>query len=475
LNGLRVGGKVIALPESSKQRLGKLIMTEDLTPLLDQLNDFDPEVRAEALAELQSMDISRKSLKQPHVNMHCHTFHSYNGYGSSPSRLAWEAWAKSWYGIATCDFDVLDSVPEFLEAADKISIRAAAHMETRVFFKEYADQVINSPGEPGIFYFMGSGFTELPAEDSEDAQKIAALKTTAQARNQTVIGLLNSFLGETVIDYAEHILPMTPTGNPTERHIVQALDEQIAATKGSGATAFWADKLGLDSNAVASAQTDTNGFRDLLRSKLMKSGGPAYIQPDPASFPALEDMISLFKSCEAIPTAAWLDGTSEGESNPTEQLECLKAKGVAAVNIIPDRNWNIDDPDERNRKIENFHAYVQAADKLHMPINVGTELNKPGQRWMDEFTAEPMARVAPSLIRGAEIMIGHTRLSRFAGVTYCGAKAEAEFGTNIDLKNRVFAAIGALPPFQPAVVGYLKRMEPEHNYAYMRESIKDRL
>ena len=53
--------------------------------------------------------------------------------------------------------------------------------------------------------------------------------------------------------------------------------------------------------------------------------------------------------------------------------------------------------------------------------------------------------------------------------------AKAEFGTNIELKNRVFAAIGALPPFQPAVVSYLKRQPAEHNYAYMRESIKDRL
>lgn len=449
-------------------------MTDDLTPLLDQLNDFDPDVRSSALDELQALDLSRKSQKQPHVNMHCHTFHSYNGYGASPSRIAWEAWARSWYGAATCDFDVLDAMPEFLDAADRVAIRAAAHLETRVFFSEYGDRVINSPGEPGVFYFMGGGFTSIPDADSEAGQQLAALKAMAQERNQAQVARLNDFLGETVMSF-DDVLAMTPSGNPTERHIVQALDDAIRAEHGDKAAGYWAKKLELDESDVAAKIGDPMGFRDLLRSKLLKAGGPGYMAPDSSTFPSLERVISMIQQCEAIPMAAWLDGMSEGEANPEEQLECLQAKGVAAVNIIPDRNWNYSDPDERTRKVEAFHRYVQAADRLHMPINVGTELNKYGQPWVDDFMAEPVARVAPSLIRGAEIMIGHTRLARFAGVTYNGEKAKAEFGTNIELKNRVFAAIGALPPFQPAVVSYLKRQPAEHNYAYMRESIKDRL
>ena len=30
-------------------------------------------------------------------------------------------------------------------------------------------------------------------------------------------------------------------------------------------------------------------------------------------------------------------------------LDCMAAKGAAALNIIPDRNWNIADPDARAR------------------------------------------------------------------------------------------------------------------------------
>jgi len=32
-------------------------------------------------------------------------------------------------------------------------------------------------------------------------------------------------------------------------------------------------------------------------------------------------------------------------------LECMVAKGAAALNIIPDRNWNIKDPEARETKV----------------------------------------------------------------------------------------------------------------------------
>ena len=56
------------------------------------------------------------------------------------------------------DFDVLDALEEFLGAAKILGLKACAGLETRVFVPEFADKVINSPGEPGISYHMGVGF-----------------------------------------------------------------------------------------------------------------------------------------------------------------------------------------------------------------------------------------------------------------------------------------------------------------------------
>ncbi|MCS7259388.1 MAG: PHP domain-containing protein [Anaerolineae bacterium] len=137
-----------------------------------QLNDFDPHVRATALAALKAMAdqgaISPPPLRDV-VNMHCHTFFSFNAYGYSPSGLAWLAWRQGFRVIGIVDFDVLHGVEEFLTACEALGVRGTAGLETRVFIPQFATREINSPGEPGIAYHMGIGFTssQVPAEAAE--------------------------------------------------------------------------------------------------------------------------------------------------------------------------------------------------------------------------------------------------------------------------------------------------------------------
>ena len=47
-----------------------------------------------------------------------------------------------------------------------LDLKACVGIESRVFVPEFSDQVINSPGEPGISYHMGLGFTttDIPTE-----------------------------------------------------------------------------------------------------------------------------------------------------------------------------------------------------------------------------------------------------------------------------------------------------------------------
>ena len=52
------------------------------------------------------------------TNMHCHTFFSFNGYGLSPTSLAWLAKRHQINLMGIVDFDVLDSTDEFLAACD---------------------------------------------------------------------------------------------------------------------------------------------------------------------------------------------------------------------------------------------------------------------------------------------------------------------------------------------------------------------
>ena len=88
------------------------------------------------------------------VNVHCHTFFSYNSYGYSPSKFAWLGRKAGLAVAGVVDFDVLSGLEEFLDAARKLGLKGCAGMETRVFVPEFADKEINSPGEPGISYHM---------------------------------------------------------------------------------------------------------------------------------------------------------------------------------------------------------------------------------------------------------------------------------------------------------------------------------
>lgn len=445
-----------------------MMNTMDMT---EQLSSFDEASRKKALEVLfdQADGFPAEGRK---LNMHLHTFFSYNGEGWSPSRVAWEAKTRALYSAAVCDFDVLTGCDEFREASDLLQLRGAVGMETRAFFRDYADVEINSPGEPGVYYFMGMGFVQPPAPESQAGRILQNLHDRAQQRNREVIERINAKLDGLQLSYENDVLPLTPAGNATERHIVSAYAKKALETHGQdrrAAANFWSRVADVSVEEVLKLFADDNALADWLRARLIKRGGLGYIQPTEETFPDLDEVITMVRQSRAIPMSAWLDGTSDGESNPREQLECLRAKGVAAVNIIPDRNWNIADPDARERKVQELNRYIRATAEFNMPVNVGTELNKPGQRFVDDFEAEPMKPHFPVFLEGARIMVGHTRLLRYADFGYIDEATAGEFPDPAE-RNRFFARVGALPVPPLKLREKLAAIEPHRAYALIADS-----
>ena len=96
-----------------------------------------------------------------------------------------------------------------------------AGLETRVYVPEFADREINSPGEPGVCYQMGVGFTTGQAS-GKAARILADLRQRAENRNRGLLARVNAHLGPAAIDYEADVLPLTPGGNATERHMLTA-------------------------------------------------------------------------------------------------------------------------------------------------------------------------------------------------------------------------------------------------------------
>ncbi|MFH0796834.1 MAG: hypothetical protein V2A65_07245 [Candidatus Omnitrophota bacterium] len=358
--------------------------------LIRQLDDFDVSQRYSALQSLKAMSDRGEIPVQTNrgwLNLHGHTFFSFSAYGFSPSHFLWEAFCRGLDMAGIVDFDVLDGLEETFTSAEILGIKTEVGFETRVFVGEYADKVINSPGEPGVFYIMGTGFFSQPERGSRAAAILDSLKKRAQARNRLIVERVNGFLTPVTINYKTDVLPLTPKGNATERHILTAYYQRAVELfpgleKRIG---FWAEVLKVPEEELKNKIEQPHSFQELARMKLMKGKGVGYIKPETDTFPLLEEVVEMVQLTGAVPTATFNDGTSAGEKNIEETLAFLKDKGMPLVNIIPERFWNIKDPAEKALKSANLKSLMTAARNLKILVVVGTEMNRYGQPLVDNF------------------------------------------------------------------------------------------
>ncbi|MBI2440685.1 MAG: hypothetical protein HYV35_04860 [Lentisphaerae bacterium] len=442
--------------------------------LVQALDSFNRTERSQALSTLAEHYIAGGPEPGERVNLHIHSFFSYNAKGYSPSRIAWEARRQGLYAVGLCDFDVLDGLEEFLAAGLTLGLRTTVNLETRAFLPEYAQVEINSPGEPGVVYIMGAGFARPPPANTGAATTLARYRQQAAERNSALVARINARLPEIAVDYEMEVKPLSPGLCPTERHIVRAYREKANATfrKTAARLDFWARLMKAKPSEVAAWEKDVPVIEEKIRAALVKRGGLGYEQPSARMFPPVKDFIAWVRECHALPMVTWLDGMAPGEANALELLECLRAQGCCALNIIPERNHHIDDHDLRKIKLRKLAEIVAAAEKLQLPINIGTEMNKDGQPFVDDTGVEALKPYQAVFLRGARLMVGQTLLTRYADFSYVGSAAESEFGNELRRKNAFFEAVGRLRPCTKAIAAQLSAMGPEKAFACLRDSAR---
>ena len=376
------------------------------------LDDRRPAARADALRRLKAAadrgDVP-VAPRSPFMNLHCHTFHSFNAYGWSPSRVAWTGYRNGFSMMGVVDFDVLDALEEFREANRVLGARGIAGLESRVFVSHYARAEINSPNEPGVAYFVALGFRTRPAAGSPADAVLKKLAAVARGRNEAVVERLNGHLAPLRLDYDRDVLPLTIAGNATERHILTACYEKSAALFPDDArrAAFWAEKLAAPADEIRASFADAWKLYERMRSKLIKWGGVAYVAPDPARFPSLDDLLALARDGGGLPSYPFLDGTSAAESDIESLLAHFRDRGVRVITVIPDRNHNLRDAAEKSRKVANLRRFMAACRSLDLLVVAGTELNKAGQKIVDDFAAPELAPYLDDFVRGAEFVYAH--------------------------------------------------------------------
>jgi hypothetical protein len=436
------------------------------------LNDFDAQIRQNALLALCNLVKSGEIIFPPErdiANLHCHTIFSYNAYNYSPTGLAWLGKRQGYKYVGIVDFDVLDGVDEFLHACDCVGLRGSAGIETRVFLPEFSTRELNSPSEPGVTYHMGIGFSTgcLPGGASNILTDLAQ---RSEERNRGMVERLNAHLTPVKLDYDKDVIPLTPSGNATERHILAAYTKKADTLNVS--VDFWAQKLNLPVEKLTGMRADVPTFHNTIRSKLMKRGGIAYVQPGAGMFPDVDSVHQMIVASEALPCVAWLDGTSTGEQDIEELLQLMVDKGASTLNIVPDRNWNIADPRQRQIKVQNLYKVVELAQQMDLPINVGTEMNSFGQKLVDDFDAPELEPVRQAFLDGADFIFGHTSMQRALGMGAQSDWARTAF-PGLKQRNQFYQQVGQRLLPGTKALQQLKRLSPVLTPAAVLEQIKN--
>lgn len=233
---------------------------------------------------------------------------------------------------------------------------------------------INDPNNPGRIYFSGKGLDYPFQLNWLQRRQLKAVRKDSQLQIKAMISKLNRLIekekpslklsyGTIKRDYAHELV--------RERHLAKALRE-LAITTSSVAE----DQLQFLENLYGGKKSKAGisnaaALENEIRSNLLKSGGPAFVEEDESSFLELKKIIKIIIRAGGIPCyPVLLDDASgkftEFESDPKKLLESLKKLGIGCIELIPGRN----DLNVLKTFVEFFH-------ENGFIITFGTEHNTP--------------------------------------------------------------------------------------------------
>jgi len=213
--------------------------------------DRDVRGRMEALRQLKAMveaGILPVPFEVDDIFQHCHSTYSHSP-GYTPSYIAWRGYVLGLQVTGIVDHDTVAGFEEFRNAAGILGLRnPSCGYEQRVVpkgtpFEDGMDT--NSPGNfNGETYIAFHGVARSRHQMQEERvipAKVARFKKTAEFINKlTDLGL----------DYDRDIEPLTEAGNPTEKHVAEAIAKLIDEKFGVGT------KKGADWNGAIAYTND---------------------------------------------------------------------------------------------------------------------------------------------------------------------------------------------------------------------------
>ena len=418
--------------------------------------DFSQAFR-EALKRLKNLEekgVISPPKRRNGVNLHIHTSESFSIF-RSPTEAAWAGYKAGLEVIGINDHYTISGHKEFREACEILGLKSTFSIEAMAMSKEAkeAGERYNDPKNPGRVYLCGKGVVHDLRKGSSSERLLRSIRRAFRERcekmTEKVSTLLSSIDSSLSLSFDE-VLKLTPRGNVTERHVAQAIIETIRSKfpKEEDQKNLLERLIGEISDEDLSRE---DKLQNIVRSRLLKAGGPAYVEEPEEVFPSMERMVKLFRDYGAIPTYPVLGNPiTEKEENLSVLFDELEDYGIYAVEVIPKRNTR-----------KRLQEILQEAKKHGFPVFSGTEHNtKAVEPLLDEFSKDP--EFLPVFKRGAYLLLGHHFLSEYCGKGYLREDGRLTFE---DRKTGIsfFSFVGKIT-WQDETLKWLREIGRENAY-----------
>ncbi|MEN8201162.1 MAG: hypothetical protein ABFS28_01110 [Bacteroidota bacterium] len=281
------------------------------------------------------------------INNHIHTPYSFSAFQSVTEAVR-KAVAEEVRILGINDFYVTDGYAEFMVKCINHGLYPLFNIELIGISK--ADQEagirVNDPGNPGRTYISGKGLAFEGNLPEHQQKKLGSIIEESNKQVSGMVDLLNVWLRKQDLDMAlsvDEMMDKLAMNLLRERHVAKMMRLKLEERANSDLEYYELLSRVCGDKAFDKKREDIAGTENELRSRLLKSGAPAFVPENERAFLPLEEIVQIIRDAGGIPTyPLLLDGTggeiTEFESGKEQLLEVLERRGFRSVEFIPLRN-----------------------------------------------------------------------------------------------------------------------------------------
>lgn len=317
----------------------------------------------------------KNSVKELNANNHIHTPYSFSSFADMDEifRLAK---GENINVLGINDFYTDDGYAVFKEKAFHAGIFPIFNMEYIGLLNEEQDAGVrvNDPNNPGRTYLTGKAFKFPFKPDEKFAKMLDGVVKESQDQVKEMVMKANDLFVTLELPLSlsfEKIKERYAKNLVRERHIARAIRMAVFENyRDTNNKIKVLEKL-LNTEIDEQLLLEEAALENLIRSKLLKKGGSAFVEETASSFLPVTDLIKLIINAGGIPTYPVLLDDPAGNFTKFEEdreklFERLVSLGIRAIELIPGRN---------DKKI--LEDFVRFFDEKGFLISFGTEHNTP--------------------------------------------------------------------------------------------------